>query len=120
MRWWWAGLWALAACGGGPAELGVFTVEFNEDGSLDVVHSVVGPVLEGVRAEVGSASADVEMQYGAFRFNDESTEWSSGNLEPARGRRTIPLLLEITDDAGEAMGTVSLFPAGDALVMDLA
>ena len=94
--WWWCGLTLLTACGGGPAELGVFTVEFNEDGSMDVAHQVMGPVLEGVRAEVGTASADVEMQFGAFRFNDEMMDWSSGDLQPVRGRRTIPLLLELS------------------------
>lgn len=113
-------LLALAGCGANPrpVEAGNFLLTIDE-GGLQVEHVALGSVLEDLRFVAGAGSSDVEMQFGAFHFDGVAIDRvEQADVAAVVGRRAVPVILELTDKRGEALGLVSVTPAGDTLVLD--
>jgi len=89
----------------GPYEVGGFTVEF-ADASFSVTHSERADALREVHLVAGHADADVQMQFGSFRFEeldeqfDDPTDLGVVSGDAAR--------LEVTLLDGEAIEAARL------------
>ena len=111
----------LVGCGPRPVVVGDFEISSSDDGALQIEHALLGPVLEDVRLIAGAGSTDVNMQFGAFLFEDVSVDRIvHGSIDKVRGRRTTPVILQLRDKGGDSLGTLTLGAVGDTLIMDWA
>ena len=113
-------IWSLMGCGPTTElEVGDFTVSLHrKDGTFDVRH-FSGSGLEEVRLLAGTGSADVEMAFGAFRFQDEQRSLNpSAQLKKPRGRKGPIHVVEVLDGTGADLGLMTLTSAGKTLLID--
>ena len=104
-----------------PAEVGLFTVTVDrKTGLFSVDHAVYGPVLEDARVLAGEGAATVDMQFGAFRFEDESVAFA--DVAASRRPRVVGdvLLAELLDGDGAVVAALTAFSAGaERLVLEV-
>ena len=104
----------LSASSNRTTEVGDFLVEVGDDGTLTLTHTQLGTELSGVRLHGGTGSAEVEFQYGMFRFTDETETLSrSGQMKLTRIG-----FVEVSDDRGDRLGILQLSaPGPDAVLL---
>jgi alpha-glucosidase (family GH31 glycosyl hydrolase) len=110
----------LVGCGPSGIDVGAYAISFDGDGRFDIHHARLGSVLEQVELVYGVGSAEVDMQFGAFRFQDEQTQFVSGlKVGKIRGKHSPLPLVEIEDGSGTYRGTLQ-FGSGvnGALIID--
>jgi len=109
----------LAGCGSGTARVGEFTVATEPGGTLSIDHETLGPVIDGLRFVAGTGDAEVTMSFGAFRFDDVTSDLTGvGRLKAPRGRAG-PTVIEADDADGNPLGLLVVALADDdALILD--
>ncbi|NCG18604.1 MAG: hypothetical protein GWP91_06290 [Rhodobacterales bacterium] len=111
----------LSACGTKTVEDGDWTVSFNDNGSFNIDHAVLGEVLVDVRPIAGAGSAQVAAQFGAYRFDDVQREFTrAASFGRIRGRRAEAGLVPVEDADGELMGHLSFSSQGSVMLIDWA
>lgn len=116
-------LLSLLSCAPDVQELtvGDFTIELDRKaGSLHLRH-LSGSTLEDLRLLAGTGTADVEMQFGSFRFDNVTAKTTSASaFSKVRARMGPPWILEVFDADEEHLGMLTIGTKGDALVLDWA
>jgi len=113
-------IWSLLACS--PTtdmELGEFTVTLHrKEGTFDVRH-FSGTGLDDVRLLAGKGSAEVEMAFGAFRFDDVVLDLTqSAQFKRPKGRNGPLQIVEVLDGKDQSLGIVSFSAIGRTLLID--
>ena len=101
----------------GPLDVGGFTVD-TEGGALTITHTARGDAIRDIRMQAGIGTADIEMQFGSFRFADEATDLDSSDAYTLgdQGEGTATLAVE---RGGTTFGQLTLRADGDdALWLD--
>ena len=72
---------------------------------MTITHLELGTALEGIRPFAGEGSAEVELEFGSFRFDNVEAQltWAS-DFGKFRGKRRF---LEVADSSGDSLGLLS-------------
>ncbi len=105
-------LLCAAACQGSSHELGGFLVELDES-SLSISHGQHGDVLHELSIASGSGTAEVEMAFGSFRFDEESSQLRAAAEWKPRVATPDGLALDARDADGALLGSLSLAVVSD-------
>ncbi len=109
----------LGACGGKDLEEGDWIVSFNDNGTFNLDHALVGEVLVDVRPIAGRGSADVETQFGAFRFDHEVRDLHvAADFGRVLGKKTGAELVEVEGPEGVLLGHLAFGTQGTALFIE--
>lgn len=114
-------LLALGCGGSRELELGDLVVVVDKREGTFTLQTEAGlPLLEEARVLAGTGSADVEMQFGSFKFTHEERDvTASRGFGRLRGR-DAPYVLEVEDGGGDWLGDLVLSRQGDAVLLDWA
>ena len=110
----------LAGCSSSTVEIGAFSLTLDRStGSLSVTHESRGEQLDELRLLAGSGSADVNMQYGSFDWQDLTEDIALSGGFGSVYDRVAPTLIDVTDERGASLGLLSISsPDPDLLVLD--
>jgi len=113
----WTLLLTGLACKTKTLESGDFIVDIDRDaGTLDITHTVRGLLLDDLRLSAGSGSADIQMQYGAFLFEDvEASLTDATSVDDVQGEGGF-WILQMEDDDGP-VGVLTLEVVADDMVI---
>lgn len=117
-----ASLWFLAACGGhNSVDVGAFHVAIGDNGAFSVTNAATPVHFDDVRLLSGTASADVTMSFGMFKFDAVDVTSTAGAAFGKAHGRVGPPVYEVTDASGAFLGAVTFSAADDhTLVIDWA
>ena len=107
-------LLVLLGCSRSTAELGSFSVRFDE-GGIQIDHVAFGSVLEDLRLHSGEGEAEIEMAFGSFKVTDTATLAEHAGHGKLRGDYPVVTILE--DASGAALGTLVLSAVGDEVLL---
>lgn len=109
----------VAGCGAPSVQVGDFAVDLSREGALTVTHLPTGSAWEDVRFLAGKGDAEVEMQFGSFRFTETQLDLTAaGGFGRVRGRS--PVTVAVEDAEGDDLATLLLRPGVDgALHLEL-
>ncbi len=99
----------LIACAP-PSTVGGFTVTA-ADGSLTLTDPRGVVLVDGLRFAVGGGDEVLTMQSGSYQLVDGDTTWLALDAGRPHGREPV-LSIPFTDDSGDQLGVVELYPAG--------
>jgi len=113
----WTLLLTLFACKTKALESGDFIIDIDDEaGSLTITHAARGVLLEDLRFAAGTGSADIQMQYGSFLFDDVEASLTEANaITDVTGDDGFWLLQ--LDDRSGAAGVVTLEVVADDMVI---
>jgi alpha-glucosidase (family GH31 glycosyl hydrolase) len=107
----------FVGCSTRSVTLGDFTLVFHRnDGTIDASHAYYPGTLDGLALDGGTASADVTMQFGAFRWDAVETR----TVAPTAFRdipADEPILVRVEDADGD-LGILGVTAVDGVLVLD--
>lgn len=112
-------LLALFACQTDTGQAGAWVITLDRDaGTFDLLHSVTGEGLEDVAIAIGTGSAEVEMSFGSFHFDDETLDLTPvAGFGRIWGGDEVQLLVELEDADGASLGELVLSPSAEGHVL---
>ncbi|MFT5460983.1 MAG: alpha-glucosidase [Myxococcota bacterium] len=93
-------------------ELGAFIVRA-VDGGLVITHRDHGVLLDDLRIDAGSGSAEVTMQFGAFRFSEVRSELTAQHELTELPRDGGDFAVDLLDTKGRPLGELAVSLADD-------
>jgi alpha-glucosidase len=110
-------LWLLGCGADRTLTEGSWELTLNGDGSIDVAHASLPVHVDGLRFLAGTASADVEMRFGAFAFTDVAVDDTAAARHGAVHQRVQPTSIDLEDADGQRLGTVLVSGFDDGVLL---
>jgi len=110
--------WLLnSGCGSAadPVTIGEFILSIEEGGgAFSIEHDGRGDRLQRVMLKAGTGTADIEMSFGSFRFDDEEADlvtadsYDMGDATGGAYDTGVAVPIQASDDDGNPLGTLTL------------